>query len=112
MLPILPAGLGAYPIQATPITLDPVVDASGGAPAVGPGATVNQFGDLLGQAIDALNATQSQADAAATDLVTGKSTDLHTAMIDMQQAKVTLDLAVQVRDKAVDGYNDLMHTQM
>jgi flagellar hook-basal body complex protein FliE len=112
MLPILPVGVGAYPIPSTPITLDPVVDPSGGAPAVGPGATVNQFGDLLGQAIDALNATQSQADAAATDLVTGQSTDLHTAMIDMQQAKVTLDLAVQVRDKVVDGYNDLMHTQM
>jgi flagellar hook-basal body complex protein FliE len=112
MLPILPVGVGASPLQPAPITLDPVVDASGGAPAVGPGATVNQFSDLLGQALDTLNATQSQADSAATDLVTGKSTDLHTAMIEMQQAKVTLDLAVQVRDKVVDAYNDLMHTQM
>ncbi len=112
MLPILPIGAGISPLQPVAITPDPTVAAGGDATTTGPGAVVNQFGDLLGQALAALDGTQSQADAAATDLVTGKSTDLHTAMIEMQQAKVTLDLAVQVRDKMVDAYNDLMHTQM
>ena len=112
MLPILPVGVGLNPVQPAPIALDPTVAAGASAPTTGPGATFQSFSDMLGQAIDAVNGTQATADAAATDLVTGKSTDIHTVMIDMQEAKTTFDMAVQVRNKLLDGYNSLMQTQV
>ncbi len=111
MTPIIPTSIGLAPVQAPAIPADGFVGAAQSAPTVGAGQTFQNFGDLLGQALDAVNGTQAQADAAATQLVSGQSTDIHTVMIDMQQAKTTFDLAVQVRNKALDAYNELMHTQ-
>ena len=111
MLPILPVGMGLSPVQPTPITLDPTITGAAAAPSVGPAGTVNDFTSMLGQAIESITGTQATADAAATDLVTGKSTDIHTVMIDMEKAKVTFDLAVQVRNKTLDAYNQLMQVQ-
>jgi flagellar hook-basal body complex protein FliE len=114
MSPIIPTSIGLAPVQAPAIPTEAFAGAAQSAPqtsAIGPGQTFQNFGDLLGQALDAVNGTQAQADAAATALVTGQSTDIHTVMIDMQKAKTTFDLAVQVRNKSLDAYNELMHTQ-
>jgi flagellar hook-basal body complex protein FliE len=111
MQPIVPVGIGLSPVQPTLISPDAFTEASQGAPSVGPGQTFQSFGDLLGQALEAVNGTQAQADAAATQLITGQSTDIHTVMIDMEKATTTFNLAVQVRNKSLDAYNELMHTQ-
>ena len=108
MNPIMPIGLS--PVQS-PVSADALV-AAPAAPSVGPGATFQSFSDLLGQAADAINGTQAAADTAATQLITGQSTDIHSVMIAAEKAKVTFDMAVQVRDKLLDGYNELMHTQV
>ena len=110
MLPIPSTGPGLNPLYAVAqATTSPTTatDLSGNV-----GQPFEDFGTFLGKAIDTINSTQADADTAATDLVTGKTTDLHTVMIAMQKAKVTFDLAVQVRNKALDAYNDLMRTQV
>src|SRR5271166_1320852 len=110
MLPILPVNIGLSPIG--PIAASPT-DFGAGAPGVtsSVGGATQSFSDLLGQAIDAINTTQTQANNDATQIVTGQSSDLSTVMIDMEKAKTTFDLAVQVRDKSLDAYNELMQTQ-
>jgi flagellar hook-basal body complex protein FliE len=110
MNPITAVGLGLSPVQS-PLSTDALV-ATPAAPSVGPGATFQSFSDLLGQAADAINGTQAAADTATNQLLTGQSTDIHSVMIDTEKAKVTFDLAVQVRNKLLDGYNELMHTQL
>jgi flagellar hook-basal body complex protein FliE len=110
MTPITPIGIGLSPVAANPIPTD-AFTAAPAAPSEGPASTMQSFSDLLGQAIDDINGTQAQADAAATALVTGQSTDIHTVMIDMEKAKTTFDLAVQVRNTSLNAYNDLMRTQ-
>ena len=112
LTPIIPVGLGLSPLQPAIPTTNPLLGAASGTPSVGPGNTFQNFGDFLGQAIDTINGTQATADAAATQLITGQSTDIHTVMIDMQKASTTFNLAVQVRDKSVDAYNELMHTSV
>lgn len=111
MLPIIPTSLGLSPIQmpSVPDIAYPSVGATNPTAATA-GQPFEDFGTLLGNAIDSINSTQATADASATALITGQSTDLHTVMIDMQKAKTTLDLAVQVRNKTLDAYNELMHT--
>lgn len=110
MVPILPVGIGLSPVGPTAVAPSTF---GTGAPSVTAGisAPTQSFSDLLGQAIDAINSTQTQANNDATAIVTGQSSDLSTVMVDMQKAKVTFDLAVQVRDKSLDAYNELMQTQ-
>jgi flagellar hook-basal body complex protein FliE len=110
MNPITPVGLGLSPLQ-TPLPADATI-AAPAAPSTGAGATFQNFSDLLGNAVEAIDGTQSAADTAATQLITGQSTDVHSVMIAMEKAKVTFDLAVQVRNKLLDGYNELMRTQV
>lgn len=107
MTPLLPVGLGLSPTTVTAAA--PAVAPA--ASASGPGAVTQSFTDLLGQAVDAINGSQSAADAAANQLVTGQSTDIHSVMIAMEKAKVTFDLATQVRNKTLDAYNQLLQTQ-
>jgi flagellar hook-basal body complex protein FliE len=108
--PILPTGLGLSPLSSALTSTNDTALSSAAAPAVGPGTTFQNFGDLVGQALDAVNGTQAQADAAATQLVTGQSTDIHSVMIAMEKATTTFNLAVQVRNKTLDAYNQLMQT--
>lgn len=110
MIPVLPVNLGLSPIG--PTVVSPAAFGTG-APSVtsSVGSATQSFSDLLGQAIDAINTTQTQANNDATQIVTGQSTDLSTVMIDMEKAKTTFDLAVQVRNKSLDAYNELMQTQ-
>ncbi len=125
MMPILPVAMGLSPIgpagnapEAFGAGSNVGVTGTGPAGGTGPsggaasltGPTIitDTFGKLLGQAVDAVNSTQSAADQAAQQLVTGQSTDIHSAMIAMEKAKVTFDLAVQVRNKTLDTYNQMM----
>ncbi|MBA3825017.1 MAG: flagellar hook-basal body complex protein FliE [Ktedonobacterales bacterium] len=110
MNPISTMGLGLSPVQM-PLPTDALA-AAPSAPTQGPSATFQNFSDLLGNAVEAITSSQSAADTAATQLVTGQSTDVHSVMIAMEKAKVTFDMAVQVRNKLLDGYNELMRTQV
>jgi flagellar hook-basal body complex protein FliE len=110
MIPIVPTGLGLSPV-VTPDTTGAALPMAA-LTNVGPGATIDSFGTMLSQAIGAIDSTQAQADAAATQLVSGQSTDLHTVMVDMQEAKITFDLGVQVRNTLLNGYNQMMQMQM
>jgi flagellar hook-basal body complex protein FliE len=112
MSPILPTGMGLSPIPPIQPPASLVSGAANAAPAAGAGSAFQDFGSLLSQAIDSINGTQAAADTAATQVLTGQSQDLSGAMIAMQKATVTFDLATQVRDKTLDAYNELMHTQM
>jgi len=112
MSSILPTGLGLSPVSISPISSSTPSADRGTQGSSGAGGVFTSFSDVIGQAINAINSTQSQADVAATQLVSGNSTDIHSVMIAMEKAKVTFDMAVQVRNKTLDAYTELMHTQV
>ena len=78
----------------------------------GAGAPEGSFANIL---TDALN-TASQADAAdkasALGLMMGQSDDLAALIIDAQKAELSLNLALQIRNKFVEAYNDIMRMQV
>jgi len=80
---------------------------SGGAVATG-----GNFAQSLTDAIGSVSGLQTNADTAMSALALGGGTDIHQAMIAMQQASLGMRLAVQVRDKAVESYQTLMNMQM
>ncbi|MCH3964227.1 MAG: flagellar hook-basal body complex protein FliE [Clostridium sp.] len=72
----------------------------------------NDFGNLLKQKLDEVNSEQVNADEAVQDFIEGDRTDIHNVMLDAEQARMSLELAVQIRNKFVDAYQELNRTQM
>lgn len=62
------------------------------------------FDDALENYIDA----EAKVDEDIYKLSTGESDDLHNLMINTQKAQITLDLVIQLRNKALDAYNEIM----
>ena len=70
------------------------------------------FGDVLNQFVGEVNQKQLASSQAVNDLISGKDIPLHQAMITMQEAGVAFQLMVEVRNKLLEGYQDLMRMQI
>lgn len=66
------------------------------------------FGDLLTEKIKEVDQLQKSADVAATDFATGKSKNLHEAILQMEMADTSLRMAVTVRNKVIEAYQEIM----
>jgi flagellar hook-basal body complex protein FliE len=70
------------------------------------------FSQMLTNAIGGLSGLQQNADSAVAGLALNQGVDIHQAMLAMDQASLGVQLAVQVRDKAVEAYQTLLNMQM
>jgi len=71
------------------------------------------FASVLKNSIDKVNQTQQSADQAAEKLAAGDtSQNLHEVMIALQTASVSFQEMVQVRNKLVSAYQDVMNMQI
>jgi flagellar hook-basal body complex protein FliE len=66
------------------------------------------FGEALEKAVGEVSAALDGADKATADALTGRG-EAHTAMIAMTQADLTFRFAMQVRNKALDAYREMMN---
>lgn len=66
------------------------------------------FLDHLKNAIEDANQDQIAADKKATDLANGKDTNIHETMLAASQAELSFNLMVQVRNKALEAYQEVM----
>ena len=76
--------------------------------ASGPAAP---FSDLITDAVSQVDQLESQARAAVTGLMTGNGVDVHQAMIATQKADMAFEMALAVRNKAVQAYQQVMGMQ-
>lgn len=84
---------------------------SGAAPAGVSGVESPGFADSLKQWLDTVSDSAGQANDAVNGMLNG-SGDVHTAMIALQRADTMLELTVQVRNKLVSAYQDIMRMPM
>jgi flagellar hook-basal body complex protein FliE len=70
------------------------------------------FQNLLGNFVGDVNAQQIAAGDALTGLMSGKNVSLHQAMISMEEASVSFQMMVEVRNKLLDSYQELMRMQV
>ena len=68
----------------------------------------HQFGSLFTKLVDQVDGTRQQAASVTQDVMLGKSDQLHNAMISLQESSVALGLMVEVRNKLVESYQELM----
>lgn len=69
------------------------------------------FGGIFQTAMQQFNQSQVAADEAVQALVMGEDVALHDVMIQTTEAQLSLELAVQVRNKCLEAYNDLKNMQ-
>ncbi len=70
------------------------------------------FSDTLNEAIKGVNQLQKSSDKAAQDLATGKTDNVADVMIAAEKADIGLRVMVQVRNKIIDAYNEIMKMQV
>jgi flagellar hook-basal body complex protein FliE len=80
----------------------PILPSSSGAKRPGAG-----FGNSLVNLVDAVESTNASANDAVGKMVDGTG-DVHDAMIALQRADMTLQFSVQVRNKLVQAYQEIM----
>ena len=70
------------------------------------------FSDFLGQMVSDVNAKQAAAGDAVEGVLAGQNVPLHQAMIAMEEASVSFQLMVEVRNKLLESYQELMRMQI
>jgi flagellar hook-basal body complex protein FliE len=70
------------------------------------------FSNLLGNLVSEVNDKQVAANNAVTGLMSGQNVSLHQAMISMEEASVSFQMMVEVRNKLLDSYQELMRMQV
>ncbi|HEY5056411.1 MAG TPA: flagellar hook-basal body complex protein FliE [Acidobacteriaceae bacterium] len=79
-----------------------------GAPAE---ASAAPFGGVLQSLMQQTSALDGQASQAVTGLLSGQGVDIHDAMIATEKADMAFELALQIRNKAVGAYQQMMGMQ-
>lgn len=67
------------------------------------------FGGALKSAIDSVNSLQKNSSAITNDFINGKETNLVKVMVESQKASVGFQAMVQVRNRMVTAYQDIMN---
>lgn len=93
----------------TPIRPIPLAEPLAAAAAAGqPGA----FRELMEGAISAVEQSRAEATQAVESLLSGEGGELHATLLATQRAELSLELFLQVRNKVVEAYQEIMRMQV
>lgn len=70
------------------------------------------FESVLKNSLDKLNEKQIEADNITNEFIVGGDVEVHEMMLSMEEAKMSLQLAIQVRNKIVDAVKELTNMQL
>ena len=71
-----------------------------------------EFQKILSGTIDSLEALHHNAAESIQKFVTGENEELHTTIMATQKAELAFELGLQIRNKVVDAYQEIMRMQM
>ncbi|MFT5726639.1 MAG: flagellar hook-basal body complex protein FliE [Desulforhopalus sp.] len=72
----------------------------------------NAFGDILKDMVNNTNQAQINGDKAVESLQAGNAQHLHDVMISAEEAEISLKMLVQMRNKALTAYEEIMRLQI
>jgi flagellar hook-basal body complex protein FliE len=90
----------------------------GGAGGVGSvdqpaqGSNGGGFGGMLSNAISSLEQTQTDAAKASQSLVAGTATDPTQVVMAVERARLSMQMASQIRTKGIEAFQEVFHTQV
>ncbi|WP_433749720.1 flagellar hook-basal body complex protein FliE [Falsibacillus pallidus] len=71
-----------------------------------------KFADYLKESLNEVNQSQNIADKLTGQLAQGKDIDLHQVMIASQKASITMQTTIEIRNKVVEAYQEIMRMQV
>lgn len=93
-----------HPIQFGSLLKEEAASALTGGSSAGD----SMFRDMVLDAVNNVKSTQSDYDSQLNAVLSGESDDLHSLMISSTQATLSVQLLAELRNKALDAYNELM----
>jgi len=72
----------------------------------------DQFAKLIESQVLEVDASVRTAEVAMHDLAAGRAVELHDVMIKLEHARISVQTFVQVRNKLVESFQDLMRLQL
>lgn len=103
-----PAAEGTRTRQAGP-TSDPLLSREVRSPSA-PGES--GLASSIDTALQQVSDLQHQADKMVIDLATGQDTNIHNTMVELEKADIALKFTVQLRNRALSAYEELMRIQV
>ncbi len=70
------------------------------------------FGDTIGNFLDAVNTAQMDAKDSVAEIVTGESENLHEAMAKVEEAKISFELMLEIRNKLLQSFQEIQRMQV
>jgi flagellar hook-basal body complex protein FliE len=89
-----------------PIPMPDAISPSGASGSPG------QFQSVLDSTINTLQSMQNDADTSVQKFLTGENEELHTTVLATQRAEMAFELGLQVRNKVVSAYQEIMKMQL
>jgi flagellar hook-basal body complex protein FliE len=74
--------------------------------------TEKDFGSVLMDNLNQINDQQIKADSLTQGFISGDGTNIQDVMTSTEEAKMSLELAVQIRNKIVDAYQEITKMQV
>ncbi|KPP96468.1 MAG: flagellar hook-basal body complex protein FliE [Bacteroidetes bacterium HLUCCA01] len=105
------AGIRLDGTASAPRELDGIRNMGPMAPRVS-GMGGPSFGSLLSSAIKSVDESMKTADQSGQDFLAGKTDNVHDVMINMQRAQLSFQMLVEIRNKAVEAYQELSRMQI
>lgn len=78
----------------------------------GAAGIAQDFGSFLNNAMNALNDQQAAVDTLNDKFVTGEIADAHQLTIAAEKLSLSLEMTVQLRNKVIEAYQEVMRTQI
>jgi flagellar hook-basal body complex protein FliE len=90
-------------VAANPASLEPTTE---------PGGKIPSFGESVQNAMQSVSQAEFEANAVAVDIATGGNSGVHELMTAMAKAELGVELLVQVRNRALEAYQEIMRMQI
>ncbi|MFB6466635.1 flagellar hook-basal body complex protein FliE [Cytobacillus sp. Hz8] len=81
-------------------------------PSSTPFEAQKSFASVLKESINQVNEAQVTSDKLTEKLASGQDVDLHEVMIAGQKANITLQATIEIRNKAIEAYQEMMRMQV
>jgi flagellar hook-basal body complex protein FliE len=98
--------------KLNPSTLPLAPNAAPISGASGAGGASGNFQGVLGQMVQEVSAKQAQAGEMMAGVMSGQGVPLHQAMIAVEEASISFQLMVEVRNRLLESYQELMRMQV
>jgi flagellar hook-basal body complex protein FliE len=88
------------------------IGTNGKSPVGDTASSDGSFGSLVKNSLESLDGSQKAAEQEIARAVTGESPDLHKTIIALQTADLKFQLGLQVRNKLIGAYEEIMRMQV